>query len=140
VSAAAALIRLHDLDLLLAELREVSLAARLRRAGFALGDARDLDAARARRFGELDPRWRHHYERAGRRYGAAVASVRGRVCQGCYMTLPRTASRGDAESVSLCESCGRILYRGRAESEVSESPVTPPPRSASPGPPRSRPS
>jgi len=56
------------------------------------------------------------------------------------MTLPRSASRGDAESVSLCESCGRILYRGRAESEVSESPVTPPPRSASPGPPRSRPS
>ena len=112
MSGTRPLLHLHDLDLLLGEKRDPELATRLRRAGLALGDPAPIEKARQRMLGQLESRWRHHYERALRRYGAAVATVRGRVCQGCFMTLPSSASPGDSEAVSLCESCGRILYWG----------------------------
>ena len=36
--------------------------------------------------------------------------MRERVCLGCFVTLPTSASPGVGESLTLCESCGRILY------------------------------
>ena len=113
MSALEALLQLHDLDLLLGELRDPSNVGRLKRAGFPLGDPSAVERLRARCLSRLEPRWRPHYERALRRYGAAVAAVRTRVCQGCFMALPRSASPGDPDALSLCESCGRILYWGR---------------------------
>ena len=115
MSATVPLIRLSDLDLLLAETRESEAVARLRRAGLPIGDAAALERERARLAERIDSRWRPHYERALKRYGSAVANVRGRVCQGCFMSLPRSASPGESDAVSLCESCGRILSWGRAE-------------------------
>jgi len=116
VTATRPLVLLHDLDLLLAEARDAEWVAKLRRAGLILGDVRALERARALEFERVEPRWRPHYERALRRYGSAVASVRGRVCHGCHMALPRSAFPGESDAVSLCESCGRILYWGRGES------------------------
>ncbi|HTM57610.1 MAG TPA: hypothetical protein VL123_04270 [Candidatus Udaeobacter sp.] len=113
MSSLEALLQLNDLDLLLGELRDPGIISRLKRAGFALGDPAAVERARARWLARLEPRWRPHYERALRRYGAAVATVRTRVCQGCFMSLPRSASPADPDALSLCESCGRILYWGR---------------------------
>jgi predicted nucleic acid-binding Zn-ribbon protein len=101
---------LHDIDLLLAEVRSPAGQGRLRKMGFELGDVRPLERLRARVVSEVDRRWLSHYERAHGRYGRAVAAVRERVCQGCYITLPTSASPGMEASLTLCESCGRILY------------------------------
>ncbi|MBI1798086.1 MAG: hypothetical protein HYR73_00165 [Candidatus Eisenbacteria bacterium] len=109
------LLELHDLDLLLFEARDLDAGARLRRAGLGFGDPSEVEKARARVFEQLDPRWRYHYARALTRYGGAIASVRARVCQGCFISLPRSAAPGSGESLTLCESCGRILYWGPRE-------------------------
>ena len=107
MSASNPLLQLHDLDLLLSEIRDARTVARLRRAGFPAADAAPVERLRARQLARLEPRWRHHYKRAQRRYGGAVATVRGRVCQGCFMTLPRSASPGEADAVSSLMSRAR---------------------------------
>jgi hypothetical protein len=105
-----ALLQLHDLDQLLQEARDQATLTCLRRLGLAVGDPRPVEVARRNLLRHVDARWMHHYERARLRYGGAVAAVRGRVCQGCHMALPRSASPGSGEALTLCESCGRILY------------------------------
>ena len=110
MSEVAAILQLHDLDLLLAESRDSRWLARLKKLGFDVGPPAVLERARAKLLGSIDRRWLNHYERAVRRYGRAVAVVRDRVCQGCFITLPTSASPSAEEALTLCESCGRILY------------------------------
>ena len=107
-----AILKLHDLDLLLLEVQDPQARGRLKKLGFEVGDPAPLSQARVRLLGTVDRRWLNHYERAHRRYGRAVAVVRDRVCQGCFITLPTSASPGTAGALTLCESCGRILYWG----------------------------
>jgi hypothetical protein len=102
-------VRLHDLDLLLEEARAGGARQRSLTVGFRHGGLPVLERARAQLCARMEPRWIHAYERARRRYGRAVVSVRGGVCQGCFITLPTAAARADA--LSVCESCGRILFR-----------------------------
>lgn len=104
-----ALLELQDIDLLLAELAEPA-RARLRKLGLETGDPAVLERLRARHLGGIDRRWLHHYERAQGRYGRGVAMVRERVCQGCFITLPTSAAPSGDEALTLCESCGRVLY------------------------------
>ena len=106
----AGILQLHDLDLMMSEIHNAASLARLRKLGFEVRDPKLLERTRARLVAELDRRWLHHYERALKRYGRGVAAVRGRVCQGCHIQLPTSASPGAEESFTLCESCGRILY------------------------------
>jgi len=106
----AAVLQLHDLDLALAELRDPRCQSRLRKLGFAVEAPAPLERARARLLQDVERRWLSHYERAMRRYGKGVAVVRDRVCQGCFITLPTSVSPAADESLTLCESCGRILY------------------------------
>lgn len=108
MTAGDTLIQLHDLDLLLSEAGDRAVLGRYRRVGLTLGEPAELAASRARLLEQLDPRWRHHYERALGRYGTGIAGVRGRVCQGCFMGVPRSATPGE-ELLMLCESCGRVL-------------------------------
>ena len=115
MNAPGPLLLLHDLDQLLTEWRDPVLLARLRRAGLECRGVEPIEKARARLLHHLDARWRHQYERAHRRYGTAVAPVRGRVCQGCFMALPRSAAPASPDAISVCESCGRILYWGRPD-------------------------
>ena len=110
MSEIAALLGLCDLDLLRLDLGEPRAASRLKKLGFELCDLGGLEKTRARLLAAIDRRWLNHYERALRRYGRAVAVVRDRVCQGCFITLPTSASPGASVSLTLCESCGRILY------------------------------
>jgi predicted nucleic acid-binding Zn-ribbon protein len=59
----------------------------------------------------VDRRLLSVYERARLRYGRGLATVRDRVCTGCYVTLPTSASpREGGASLRPCESCGRLLY------------------------------
>jgi hypothetical protein len=110
MTPAELLLRIHDLDLLALELGDAAYTTKLRRLGLEVAPLRGLDPRRAELVAELDARWRGHYERALRRYGSGVAAVRGRVCQGCFMTLPRSAAAFLADGISTCEACGRILF------------------------------
>ena len=106
----AALLELHDLDLQLAEARHSPTLAHLRKLGFEPSEITGLERARQRLLAEVERRWIQHYERALQRYGRAVVGMRERVCLGCFVTLPTSASPGAGEILTLCESCGRILY------------------------------
>ena len=47
----------------------------------------------------------------GQPTGAATGRVvRGRACQGCFITLPTCAAPSDGQPLTTCESCGHILY------------------------------
>jgi predicted nucleic acid-binding Zn-ribbon protein len=109
-SEAAAVLQLHDLDLMAGELRNPKLKARLKKLGYEFGEITPLERLRPKLLAQIDRRWINHYERALKRYGRAVAVVRDRVCLGCFITLPTSASPNADESLTLCESCGRILY------------------------------
>jgi len=110
VSGAAALLELHDLDLQLSEARAPSAIAKLRKLGFEPSEPAALERVRHRLIAGTERRWLQHYERALQRYGRAVVGVRERVCLGCFVTLPTSAAPGTGVSLTLCESCGRILY------------------------------
>lgn len=103
-------VQLHDLDLMLEEARAGGARERARRGGVHTPAVEAVEAARAHVHGRLEPRWRHAYDRAQRRYGRAVVPLRGRVCLGCFITLP-TSAGGSAEAITICEHCGRILFR-----------------------------
>jgi hypothetical protein len=102
-------VRMHDLDLLLEEARFGGARQRASGLGLDFPGLPALERARAQLELRLDPRWVRAYERARRRYGRAVVAVRERVCQGCFITLP-TSAVPSHESLSVCESCGRILF------------------------------
>jgi predicted nucleic acid-binding Zn-ribbon protein len=103
------ILKLHDVDVLREELADSRTVSRLKKLGFTFPEARALDAERAGLLAALERRWLHHYERAHSRYGRAVAIVRGRVCQGCFITLPTSATPSDGTPLTTCESCARIL-------------------------------
>ena len=104
------ILELHDVDVLRVEVADVRSVARLRKLGFSFPDPIELERVRQRLIGTVDRRWLHHYERAHARYGRAVTVVRGRVCQGCFITLPTRAAPSDGAPLTSCESCGRILF------------------------------
>jgi len=108
VSGCGDLIRLHDLDLLLEEASAGGARQRAAGLGFAVSGLAGVERARAQLFSRLERRWLVAYERAQRRYGRAVVTVRDRVCQGCFITLP-TSAVPSSECLTVCESCGRIL-------------------------------
>lgn len=112
MSAPAPVLELQDVDLLLRELSAPAAAGRLRRLGFDPPAPERLARQRGRLLEALDRRWVAHYERARERYGRAVVQVRARVCLGCFVTLPTSAAPGAGETLTVCESCGRILYWG----------------------------
>lgn len=104
------LLRLHDLDQLLRELSDPESRDRLHRMGFPDADPAGGTRHRERLLAALDPRWQSHYQRAHGRYGRGLTAVRGRACQGCFMTLATAAAPSGGEPISVCESCGRLLY------------------------------
>jgi hypothetical protein len=106
----AALLELHDLDLLLAEARHAPTVTKLKKLGFVLTDLGPLERARAKLLAGVERRWVQHYERVLQRHGRAMVGMRDRVCLGCFVTLPTSAAPGAGEKLTLCESCGRILF------------------------------
>ena len=80
--------------------------------GFDVRGLNLLVAARDKLRGEIPRKWLVLYERLASHYGRAVVPVEDRICLGCFMTLPTSATPLSAENddPSLCENCGRILY------------------------------
>lgn len=105
------LVSLHDLDLLIEEARDGGTRQRILSLGFRLPGLPVLERTRARLQARLGDRWALAYERAQRRYGRGVVAVRDRVCQGCFITLP-TRAAASRDSLTVCESCGRVLWWG----------------------------
>ncbi|MCC6650796.1 MAG: hypothetical protein IT348_06575 [Candidatus Eisenbacteria bacterium] len=106
-------LELNDLDLLLDFVSDPARATRLRRIGYALDGVELLARERARLLAGMERRWVTAYERAHARYGRGLTPVRGRVCQGCFVTLPTSAAPLPGESqLHQCESCGRLLLWG----------------------------
>jgi predicted nucleic acid-binding Zn-ribbon protein len=104
-------LELHDLDQLLLLARDEDATARLRRMGYALDGGAALARDRERLASGIDRRWLGWYERSFGRYGRGVTVVRGRVCQGCFVTLPTSAAPPAGEGhLHLCEGCGRLLF------------------------------
>jgi predicted nucleic acid-binding Zn-ribbon protein len=112
VDGSRALLHLQDLDLLIGEVGSAESRARLSKLGLGVGEPATLQRQRHRLFAAVDPRWQRHYERASMRYGRGVVVVQERVCQGCRVKLPTSAAPGPGESLTLCESCGRVLFWG----------------------------
>jgi predicted nucleic acid-binding Zn-ribbon protein len=104
------LLELHDVDLQLAEARHAGTVAKLKKLGFTPSDPAPLERVRARLLAGVERRWVQHYVRALQRYGRGVVGMRERVCLGCRVTLPTSAAPGVGEKLTLCESCGRILF------------------------------
>ena len=112
MSEAKGILQLHDADLLEQELQDRAGRARLRKLGLALEPHASLASARRHALDHVDRRWVTLYERANRRYGRGVTAVRDRVCQGCHITLPISKTPSVPGTLTLCESCSRILYWG----------------------------
>jgi predicted nucleic acid-binding Zn-ribbon protein len=108
VNGWSALVQLHDLDLLLEEVHAPGLRRRVQSLSLEFPGLPALERHRAQLHARLERRWLHAYERARCRYGRAVVSVRERVCQGCFITLP-TSAAATSDAPTVCESCGRIL-------------------------------
>jgi hypothetical protein len=106
----ADLLELQDLDLLLRMLGREACRARLRRLGFTFDPPGRLARRRERLAARIEPRWIGPYERAAGRYGRGLVAVRERVCTGCFITLPTSSTPEHRGALTLCESCGRILY------------------------------
>ena len=110
MNAVECILSLHDVDVMRAEVADTRGLARMRKLGFSFPELAELDRVRQRLLGEVDPRWLLGYERAHARYGRGLTVVRGRACQGCFITLPTRAAPSDGQPLTTCESCGRILY------------------------------
>jgi hypothetical protein len=111
VNPTQALLELHDLDQLLEIARDPACRTRLGRLGFTFDGVPVLERERVKLVAAVDRRWVGIYERSLARYGRGMNVVRERVCQGCFVTLPTSASAPVGESgIHLCESCGRLLY------------------------------
>jgi predicted nucleic acid-binding Zn-ribbon protein len=110
VSRHAGLLELHDIDLMLRTLEEDGCRSRLRRLGYAFDSMERLTRRRERLASRIEPRWITAYERAFGRYGRGVVAVRERVCLGCFITLPTSSTPEEHDTLTLCESCGRVLY------------------------------
>jgi predicted nucleic acid-binding Zn-ribbon protein len=107
-----ALIQLHDLDMLLRDYGETASREALEESGFRISGLEALERTRDELARTVDRRWLDLYERALRRHGRAIVPVKNRVCLGCFITLPSSASppAEDDDEPRVCESCGRILY------------------------------
>jgi hypothetical protein len=114
LTPAESLLQLNDLDALLHEIDDPLHQTRLRKLGFEIRAAERLRPIRAKLAAGVDARWLGIYDRALARYGRGLASVRERVCTGCFLTLPTTARRpGQGEQVlTTCQGCQRILIWG----------------------------
>lgn len=106
------LVMLQDLDLLIREAHDPESKGEEEDLGFELKNLETLHTARAKLAEQIGPRWLVLYERVAKRYGRAVVPVEGRVCLGCFVTLPTSIvpKRLEDSEISICENCGRILY------------------------------
>ena len=101
------LIMMHDLDLLLKEIKEE------KKVGFEIKKHKEeLDQAKERVIKKLDSRLLQRYEKLSEKYPRAVAPVIDGICYGCFVTLPTAlfVRKNKNETVTECPNCGRFIY------------------------------
>ena len=77
-----------------------------------LQEFEDLATGKGGKLDDVRKDLRALYERYYQRYHArAIVSVKGGVCQGCFVTVPpmRLDIVRRMDSLEVCDSCGRIL-------------------------------
>jgi predicted nucleic acid-binding Zn-ribbon protein len=106
------LVTLQDLDLMIRESHDPESKGEEEDLGFELKNVETLQTARGKLAEQIGLRWLNLYERVAKRYGRAVVPVEGRVCLGCFVTLPTSIVPKTLEDseITICENCGRILY------------------------------
>ena len=105
------LVTLQDLDLMIKEAQDAATSEEMKQMGFKLDGVEELKQARDNLAKRLRPQLLSRYERLAKSYGRAVVPVTGKLCFGCFATLPTSyASLNDRNQLLTCESCGRILY------------------------------
>lgn len=110
MNGSAAVLELQDLDQLIALAHDAGAVARLKRMGFKFDGPDGLLEDRARLERDIERRWWIAYERSQARYGRGLTAVQGKVCQGCFVTLPTSAAPPVGEvALHQCQSCGRLL-------------------------------
>ncbi len=104
---------LHDLDLLLRELKNKEAREAEEKHGFKLVDhSHELTQAREELVSKLDSVLLKRYELLMNKYGRAVVPVVHGVCYGCFILLPTAEAyqKDKNERVNNCSNCGRYLY------------------------------
>jgi len=107
------LIMLHDVDLLLRELKNQEARKVEERHGFKLvSHSQELIQARNELVSKLEPMHLTRYERLMSKYGRAIVPVVHGVCGGCFIVLPtgEAYQKDKNDRVSNCANCGRYLY------------------------------
>ena len=103
---------LQDLELMIREAQDPSSKESEEALGFSLNGLQKLEKDRDRLTKQIPKPDLRVYQRIRRRYERAVVPVVSRICLGCFQELPtsRTRDLAEADSLPLCESCGRVLY------------------------------
>ena len=103
---------LQDLELMMQEAEDPARKEKEEAMGFPLEGMAKLEKERQKLLKHIPVADLRTYERIRGKFPRAVVRVAGRICLGCFQTLPTSATRGVSEDgpLPLCENCGRILY------------------------------
>ena len=104
------LVALQNLDIMIREVK----AGHEQEMGFQVDKLDALKSNREKLAARVPEKDLAIYERVAARYGyvSCVVPVQNRICLGCFMGLPTSTVRPDAEhdELLICENCGRLLY------------------------------
>jgi predicted nucleic acid-binding Zn-ribbon protein len=103
---------LQDLELMIQEVQDPASKEKEEALGFSVDGLAKLEKERQKLLKRIPPADLRFYQRIRHKYPKAVVRVAGRICLGCWQTLPTSATRGVSEDGPLptCENCGRVLY------------------------------
>jgi predicted nucleic acid-binding Zn-ribbon protein len=106
------LARIHDLDLLVAELSSSRYTLFTEELGLPTGSRSPLEQERQRLARDLGPQLAAYYQRLQATRARPIVPMRNGVCQGCFVRRPtRAAAAQPSPGLERCEKCGRILFR-----------------------------
>jgi predicted nucleic acid-binding Zn-ribbon protein len=104
------IIILQDLDLMMREINDKKTAKKMRKIGFEIDGAGQLQEARDEIAAAIEKDTLSTYDRLMKRYPRAVVPVKKGVCLACFIKQPTQFSSADLDKVRLCHQCKRILY------------------------------
>ena len=101
---------LQDLDLMIREISDKKTAKQMKKIGFAIDGAGQLQSARDEIAAAMGKETLSTYDRLMKRYPRAVVPVKKGICLACFIKQPTQFSSADHDKVRLCHQCKRILY------------------------------
>ena len=100
------LVALQDLDLMIAEAKEVE------SLGFSITGSSELKSAREDLAAKISKPLLFRYERLRAKLKRAIVPVKSDICLGCFLRQPTAIGvKGrEDDQIFTCENCGRMLY------------------------------